>query len=344
MWCLKAIQNQYRPERMLPAIYHNVGPAEPNTDYPFYIKDQYRAWLNGFKKQAVEDDGGNAVGTVFNPDDYMNVADEMTAIKAEMGGSPYRFITAYDPNTDLDVAQAALDELSDEVDVEPSVDVGDAVLESIMLVNQHMFPDSELDAVVDSYENQQMPSFQREVSRVAAGYFDIQATMSSQYVMALANMENSRRADLSDFASKLRLQYQQSRMTNAIALTSEMLRIKGGRAAGKQAVAGMQTELSKMKIIAKQDQVNIDLGYVERDTLWNLDLLQHGSAMLGSIYGATTLPRALTPMERLLGGLATGASAGIQAGVATGSPELGVIYGLFTAFAGMAQGGNFGFR
>ena len=258
------------------------GSSSGSIAYPAHMMVMHKEFLAG---QNITEEG-YTYGT------YSNIADDTEAARAENGGSPYANIEGYDPKTDLNLAQQTLDEaLAGINEYEPHFQLAmavDAALEKYD--GSFALTDDELEDAVSAFETRSVPAMQHEVSRVATGFFDLQATMSSQYAQSLALMEIARQQEVNNFEASLHLQRRQDRMAMAQALINGQIQLDMTKLRGLMTVAGMQAEQAKLNIMAWQDKLNFDLQVEARDATWDLDLYAYRSNVMSSIAGSATVP------------------------------------------------------
>jgi len=267
-----------------------------SVSYPEHILNMHEAWLSG---QDMSDESWSGHGN------YCNVADDILAARRATGGSPFANVLAYNPDSQLDMAQEKLDEFLNEVlqiapqdDVEAAIDAVAAKLENAMDYTD------EIDAVVNNAEARSIAEMQRAVSRFAAGMFDLNAVMTTQFTTGIALLEQARASSVSDLEMRLHLQAKQERSTALVPLVAAILERSTQKAKGLQSVAALQGEFSKQYVVAKNEQLAMDLEMELKDATWDLDLYKYGISMLGAPAGTAAIP-APEPWEKALGALST---------------------------------------
>jgi hypothetical protein len=287
------------------------------TDFPPHMKSFHQELITGKNEQ------GSTTLAEADFDLDNNVVSLINDVDTTSGGNPYDGLSAYDPDGDLSNAQTKIDywnALITAIDANDTVE--EAVEDALSVVDSDYDLDTYIDGLVDDFEQRSKGAFLRNVSRVTAGMFDIRSVMTSQFGMALANMEQDRQDQLNDIDARFRLQEHKDRMMMALQISNDMHRLRSAQLQGIQGAAGMQQEMSKMKIVAKQDQTNTDLEWEVRESLWDLDLLQnYGAGMLSALSGAPMAPLKPGFGERLVQNLSSGVGVATSVGMATGSIE-----------------------
>lgn len=306
-------------------------PPGAATDYSPYLKDFHGAILFGADPSAAD--------PITDFTEWGNVADDVVAARRENGGSPFAFVTAYDPSSDLEAIQTKYDEWSDELGaLEPIANVED-IIDAAVAKADTLVPTAEIDSVVDAFDQRSKSAYLRNVSRFAAGMFDIQAVMTTQFGMGLAAMEMDRQDQLNDVDARLRLMAERERYSSVNAFAGEMTRLLVFKLEQQRAGVGGQLDISRLNIIAYQDEMDKNLTHEMKDAEWDLDLWRHAAGVMTAINGAAVIPRAQTQGERLVSAFMTSGSFGIQVGTATGNVGLGVAAGVGSVATQLLLGG-----
>jgi len=269
----------------------------------------------------------------------MNVADAMLDASSMGGGSPFAMVEAYDPDEDIASVQSEYDKFSTLVDaLNPATDL-EAAIDAAVTWYDTNIEDSgdEIADLVAATEAASRPEHLRAKTRVSAGFQDIRAVMTTQFGMAMASMEHERAMRLLDMEKNLTLFGRRERTQTVLNLANAYLGQSQRQIAQVQTATSMLNDLMRVKVATKQDQIEADLMYEEKDALWDLELFNYHSNVLASIQGAGTMPRSQTQRERVAAALTTSISQAAQVGVATRSEEWGVATGLL-AFAGQMWG------
>jgi hypothetical protein len=310
-----------------------LNTTSSTVEYPTYVKEQYREILNSTAGDA---------DTTFLTTTWNIIND----VDTERDSSPYELVNAYDPAAELAKINGRLEDFQDAVDLmDGDLDIDDALTEGLARYEATMNTDARVAEVVAASENRALGAYVRDLGRTMAGMFDIRATMNTQYGQALAIGAAEHESTMADVEARLYFQIERERHAAVLSIAQLILGRSNDKIKCLQAAAGMQSEVSKMSIVALQDQIGMDLNYELKDRLWNLDLYEYAHRGLGAISGAAVFPKGQTTADRLLASLTTSASFGIQMGTAMGGVEAGLIGGgamlaaqLFSIFAGGGSG------
>lgn len=294
-----------------------MAASVDQTTYPAYLQDLHSALMTG-TDPAVSISDFTAYGSI---------ADYMVAASSGVGGSPYATIEAYDPNEDLDLNQEQYDDWKEIIDAVDAADDIDAFITAANTAATSIVTSTEIDAAVAAFEARSKGAYLREVSRAAAGMFEVGAVLTTQFGMTLAMMERDRADQLNDMDARLRLLAERERYQTASQYAMEMVRLRMFQLGEQRAAVAMQTDLSRLRIAALQDQQSLDLKYEVEDATWDLNLMNYPISHIGALSGAVSLYKQQTPGERLAASVMQAGSFGLQVGTALGSPGAGIAAG-----------------
>ena len=295
------------------------GPAG-NLDFPAHIK----SWHEGFLTGSIPSGGPLTEG--------------FGAIIKGMrdNTNPYEAAFSYDPETDLEEAQATVDTAIAEVNaMDPQGDYetfADTVLE---VVEGVILSDEQIGAIVTNFETRQEPVLYRSMNRFSAqmdmGY--VQAS-NSNWMGAFAIIEDGFDARVSDLEARLKGQNQQQKAALVAAGIAEMEQAQARKVAAVDAMSARQMGMDQMKIIAMVDKLANDLDLDVRDYMFDLSLFDNAARFVSALNGAPIVP---TPQNKLTSSLIQGVGAGLLAN-ALAAPfgfgvallaTLGVGFGMF---------------
>lgn len=257
------------------------GSSATDQAYPVHMTQMHQEFLAG-----REIDSGYVFGT------FSDVASDTEAARAENGGSPFEAVEGYDPTGDMMRAQSNLDMVSSQLSMyDPETELAKAVDVALSKYDgSFSLTEEEILSEVNAFEDQSIKAMQREVSRTAAGFFDIQAVMSSQYGQAIALLEAARQREVSAFEATMRTEKRRDRMALVQSILQGKTQLELTKLRSVLAIAGMQMEQSKMVVMAMQDKINFDLEVESRDAVWDLELYPYRNAVMSSIAGSATVP------------------------------------------------------
>lgn len=293
------------------------------------------AYLETFHKEILDADGAQAI--------ELNIAEEMWLASSGVGGNPFDTYEPYDPdpeisdiNTAVSAAITQVDSLNPQVNIETFLDA------AITKYNASLMPSSEITTLVNASEARSRTAFQRGVAGTMAFAWTVGAMTNSQLPIALRMAVKDRDQQLAEYEAKLTLFQQRDRTSTVIAIANAMANLLAEKTAKKAAMASLRFQEAQLIINAKQDEISAALEWETRAATWDMDLINDSLNVMSSIFGAAAMRRAPTKGERFSAAIGTGLNAGIQAGVAFGSPGAGLALGAasigFQALPGLIDG------
>ena len=205
-----------------------------------------------------------------------------------LGNSPWAGKFSYDPDADIAVyeAEAAalrllLDNLSDTADWASLYAQADTTLagpgEAAIAADVAAYG-----AVLDVDLNTKiLPRFRR-------GMQNINAVVSSSYVLGLAVIEGFRDMEIAKYNAALRLDANARKLT----ATDMMVQMAGRRVSWNTEYLKTLIEACRIKIVAKKEETDRNATIEDADAKWDLGVFQYGSNLLAAIGGGTSVPYA----------------------------------------------------
>ena len=214
--------------------------------------------------------------------------DMKSVLNTMMGTSPYALASAFDPDTQLALIDAAIDKFSVTVD--------------------KLLDETDITADVDAFADILDDQIEQDIKpRYNALMRDIGAVQSSAYAIGFANIEASRTRDVAKYTSEVRLH-------------RKGLQVQGGRDLLQITLDGKRTNIA-----AKHDQEQRDTELDVFDADWDITALLKGGQLLGSLGGGTVIPDKSSKLQSALGTGLAGAAAGAYVGGPVGAAVGGVI-------------------
>ena len=291
------------------------GGSSGAVDYPDYMKDWHKDVL-----------GSGALG-----------GDDVTGVMAAaLGASPYAGAVTYDPDTDITAWEAAITGFDAILaGVDPTVDwaalfaqagasitVAGGITEALITADSLAFS-SNLD---DEITTKVLPRYE-------GGMRDINAVVSSAFVIGEGIIEAFRTRDVAKHESALRLSAASENSRRGVAIagmqleaSSQMVKIFLQNIAWEENLARLIADTRRIKIIAKSEENKQNSDYDEADALWDLEVFKYGGNMLAAIGSASVSEgmKGASKMQSVLGGAMSGAAAG---GMMSGGNPWGIAAG-----------------
>ena len=289
------------------------GGQSGTVDWPGYMKDFHSEMLEG--------------GGVFGAG--ISVAD---GIKTAWNNSPWLTAAAYDPDVDIAAWEANMAAFSTALlGIDAASDWAALFAQAKLSIDGATEDEIAADAAAfsdildDEYLTKILPRFE-------GGMRNINAVVSSAFVIGESIIEGFRNRDLAKYISGIKI----AKTDAYIAGTEQMLKVLLSKYGWQEAFTKTTIESRKIKIIAKKEQVDLDLEYDKGNALWNLELFKYGGNALASIGSASQQKEGgPTKAQTALGSAMAGAAAGAYIGSFSANP-----YGVAI---GAAIGGTVGF-
>ncbi len=288
------------------------GSSSGKVGFPAYMETLHGKWLDSTGTDTLT----------------MSMVD---AMETAHGSSPWASIVAFDPDNDIAAWESALTAykailtgISEESDWATLYAQADTTIDAILEADIAQSISDYADQLDDEIEMKVLPRFRR-------GMQDINAVVSSAFPIGEALIEVSRNKDVAKHGTTIRATLMDKKPALLLAGTEHMLKMVSQTYGLEEAYARTYVEGKRLKIVAKGEQVQADGKYDESDALWDMEVFQHGSNLLGAIGGGVVKPKQASQMQSALGGAMTGAAAGAKVAGGWGA-VVGGILGAASAF------------
>jgi len=297
------------------------GGSSGQVRYPAYVERIHEDWLD-----ATGSDFINASVT-----EVMNDA---------LGASPYAAATAYDPDADIASYIAAVGDFRTTVaaligHMELAPTLPTVVSEADITADV-----ANLESQVETLKDNRLTG--TVIPRFEAGMRDVNAVVSSAFVIGRAVIESEADAEVTREAAR-----HGSKLRIAVKATDAQvgeLNLKEAELVNKayqvgadfeKVAAQLMVEAYRIKIVAKKEEADTNQEYDVADAHWDLEVFQYGANVMASPAGGTGVPsgKKLTAGS-VIGGALSGAAAGGIAGAMMGGTVMGMGAGPFGAIAG----------
>lgn len=267
------------------------GGSSGKVDFPAHMKTAHKDWLDSTGVDTM----------TFSVVDLMNTA--MTGV------SPYNGYVPVDPD-DIFVAVAKTPanykspyvflEGFDAWDIDSAFDsyIVDDEARISATVSAHS------DLLDDEINTRVLPAFK-------AGMANINATMSSAFVIGEATIRDSKVKKVAETDANIRLKRLQEGADVAMKRISAIHE-------WRRITATLSTELTRLYLAAQFERDENYLDKLDKDAKWDLEMYQYGSQVMASISG-TASTTSTTPKASVLGGAVSGALAGAAMGAQIGA-------------------------
>ena len=271
------------------------GGGSGAVSWPAYMQDWHEI--------AIDNAGVDTITTSIT--DVMNVA---------TGGSPWAGQVPYDPDADITqiVSNPAL--LQTLVNL---LSAGTGLNTLISEIMDHTRID---DAVTEYTADFDARLIADVLPRFRAGMRNINAVVSSAFVLGQANIEANQDRQVAKFSSELHYK----------TYSDDAFRIIMAKLEFQKVASSMAMDSYKTKIIAKKEETDLEISIDEKDALWDLEVFQYGANFLAGPGGGTVMPGKPSTAQSVMGGAMSGAAAGAM----IGGPPGAIIGGVLGAASG----------
>jgi hypothetical protein len=280
------------------------GSTSGRIDFPDHMKTIHQDWLNQTGSDTIE----------------ASMVDKMNAA---LGGSPFTTMTQYDPATPLTAMDTAVGAFNTRVDaLDPDGDWEVAVDAVKAKADAAVFDDAFVVADIAAFRatletqliNTVLPRFQ-------AGLRDVNAVMSSAFVIGEGIIEGMLTTDVAKYGTDLRLKLNLQRNDFIVKGVESILRNLYAITELEKNVAHYTIEAQRMRIAALKDKKDGENTALAKDGRWDLETFQYGANLLASIGGGTVVPQAPngpSTGQSIIGGALSGAAVGANVGGGNG--------------------------
>ncbi len=266
------------------------GGSSGAVSYPAYMQAVHGDWLNN-----------NGVDSITQ-----SITDTMNAA---FGNSPWTAAAAYNPDADIVDLLASPNALQTLVTLLSSGTTLDNLIAGVLDETRILTSIAAFTADLDARLVAEI------LPRFEAGMRDINAVTSSAFAIGRALIEENQDRQVAKYDADLRMKVFSDDALRVIALKLEY----------QKAAAQMVAEAYRVKIVAKKEEMDVNIKIEESDALWDLEVFQYGANLLAGIGGGTNSPNTKRPSQSqsMIGGALSGAAAGAMVGATAGVPWLG---------------------
>jgi hypothetical protein len=300
------------------------------VDYPKYMSAVHQYWLDGvttWDSLTISTGGGM-----------------VAAINTAIAANPFGSITGYDPTTDLAAMVTAISAfqtintaLNYHTDYDAMSTAAAAQIDAIYNPSSYITARAlaHATALDNDLDTKVYPRFE-------AGMRDINAVMTSAFVIGRAIIEIDRNDKYDKFLADMEFQADSKRADLIQNATGEMIRMFLQKTEFSRVIAAMLVDEKRLAIAAQQDYKTEGKAIAGDRYRWPLECYKYGSNMLAGISGGTTgsVPVDGNKTARIIGSGLSGASAGAMIGSAIGGDSGSGWGAAIGGIAGLIAGAN----
>jgi hypothetical protein len=257
-------------------------------------------------------------------------------MNSALATSPWTTLSAYNPDADIASYEATMTAFKAMLaGMSDTVDWANLYAQAELSING---PGNVLIAAdIAAYQSQMDDNIAtRVLPRFRRGMQDINAVVSSAFVIGEAVIEAFQARDVAKYSSELYMNSNNKKIT----ATAQMMQMMAWRVGWEEGYVRTSVEAKRIKIVAKKEQTESDAAIDESDAKWDLEVFQYGGNLLGAIGGGTAIPNMAGKNKAMsaLGGGMAGASAGGVIGGAIAGGQAGSMATPYGAIIGAVVG------
>lgn len=302
------------------------GSSSGAVDFPEYLKLTHTNMLTGntdLSTILLHFDGNDNL--------FQNIENGVAV-------SPYQGEIAYDPDSDITNFLAELADYSTAVDaVDELIDWISIITNVRNEIDANVIDNTSIDEASDAHGKMLDDRLVSEVlPRFETGMRDINAVISSSFVIGKSILEAFNTREVADFDKKLRVQSYGQRNQLIMQGVTDSINILNSKLNFRDALTRSSVESYRVKAVLKKEELEEQLDMEDKEFRWPLELFQYGANALGSISGSAVSPhKGPTKMQSTLGGAMSGAAAG--ASVSGGNPWVSGAGAVIGGIGGLLQ-------
>ena len=294
------------------------GGSSGAVTHSAYLESVHADWLNATGVDKIE----KSITEVMD---------------SALGSSPWTAAVSYDPSADVAAFEAEmaafkvlLSGLSDTVNWAALYAQAGTTLDGVAEVALTADAASFAAILDDNINTVALPRFRR-------GMQDVNAVVSSAFVVGEAVIEGMRDRDVAKYLSALRITVGERKL----AATEQMVNMMARRVAWNAEYVRTYTEAERIKIVAMKEKFDGDHLIDESDAKWDLEVFQFGANVMAASAGGTSTAgiKGVSKAQSAIGGAMMGGAAGAMiagasSGAITGPVGMGVgaVLGLASGF------------
>jgi hypothetical protein len=279
------------------------GSSSGRIDFPDHMKTIHQDLLNQTGADTIES----------SMIDAMNVA---------LGGSPYSTMTAYDPTTRLAAMDTAVGAFNTRVDaLDPDGEWETSVDTVVAKADADVFDDAYILADIAAFRAKlDEKMIDTVLPRFQAGLRDVNAVMSSAFVIGEGIIEASLNSDVVKYGTDLRVKLNIQRNDFIQKGVESILRNLYAITELEKNVAHYTIEAQRMGIASLKDKKDTESTIAVKNGRWDLETFAYGGNLLAAIGGGVVVPASTNPSstQSAIGGALAGAAVGSAVGGGNG--------------------------
>lgn len=229
---------------------------------------------------------------------------------AQSAGNPYETVEAFDPGPTLSAIDTAFSAYATVANGTAPTTDWNTFADTAATKAEGLLDGDDISMAVDAFGRKTVPALARAINNITAGMSDINAvTGSSAFVMGVANANIANNAEIAAYRASLMIQRSDKKQALVMQGIEEMMKLQAIKIESMRNALAMFADIGKTKIVAKNDQIGMDLQYAAKEATWYIDLHKSSMSMISAISGVPTVPPPLTKEQQALSTLLSVAAA-----------------------------------
>lgn len=306
------------------------GGSGGDVNWPVDVKNLSYQIISGFShdpnnRPNWETGPGTGPAADFIP----NVFEDIHFAHSDTGGNPYAGVSAFSPNIDFNALRGEHIQMKSEIWTNFDMFVEENRRTMNQILDRYTF-----DTQVTSFRDKQKIRYNESTAALNGGFLDIRAVQTSNYSQFLA-LQHAKIIDepSKDFAAQLDIKFKDLQANGIMSLNQS-------RMTAMTNMQNLRHDEVRMRIMGKQDEIQIDTKYEVGEAEWDLNLYQYAGNLIAAMSGGTGRASGTQEQESLMGNFLGSAANGIGAYAAlaaipgVGAP-LAIGAGILTGVAGI---------
>ena len=289
------------------------GGGGGEADWPDNHKDIMWQLMSGFSHNAgSRPDWQTGPGTGPAADWIPNIMEDIHYAHSDIGGNPWTGVNAWNPNEEFNALRKEMIEVKANIWTNFDQFFTDNRRSMAIILDRYTF-----DVQANAFKSTRESEYNETISQMNGAFLDIRGVQTSNYSQFLA-LQHAKIIDepLRKFEADLELKYKDLE-------ASGLLELNRQRIMAASDYAQKRMDEVRMRIMAKQDETQIDQKYELSEATWDLELYQHAANLLAGLMGGVQPARSNDENNSILGAFGNAGTAGLMASAA-GLGPLGI--------------------
>jgi hypothetical protein len=299
------------------------GGTSGAVEHPSYIANTFNILVSGEAGDPSADDF-KTVDTTGNVG--INLLQALAI--ATYNENPYEDVNAFPPDTYNSISQEqweTTDTAIRDTALTTETTRWGIMHEAAKVKADNIFTGQEIDDEVDDFSAKGIDEFNTSVNRFSTGMAEANAIHSSSFIIGMALLERKRLDSINTHRTKLVITNQVKKTEYMMKAIADMASLMNMHMGNRLEILRWQTEINRIAIINKKEQIEMDVEFARADAIWDLELIGKAANVMAAPGGGQYLPEKPSAGASALSGALSGAATGATIGSAV--PGVGTAIG-----------------